>query len=274
MKLRVPRAPLNDLVEVIWLLPRASSSRPQAAVQRELALPTGTVELVVDLDDDRIVVFEHHDLDRAAAFEGPVLCGVHTRPFAIDTARPGRTLGVHFKPGGASAMLPIAAHALENVHVELEQVIGAAARQLRDELDCVAHDDELLLSTMEAYLLRSIRQELHPAMRNAIKRLDGDWLRPEVKTLVDESGYSHRRFNELFRNTVGLGAKQFSRVARFQHALRYIEGQSDVDWQDVVAECEFYDQAHLIHEFQRHAGLSPTAYVAQRGLRFNHPVVP
>ena len=94
-----------------------------------------------------------------------------------------------------------------------------------------------------------------------------------MKTLVDESGYSHRRFNELFRNSVGLGAKQFSSVARFQHALRYIEGQSTLDWQDVVAECEFYDQAHLIREFRRLSGLSPTVYLAQRGERLNHPVV-
>ena len=271
MKLRVPSPPLNDLVELIWLLP--AERDPHAGAQRELALPTGTVELVVDLDADRMSIFEHDHLDRPTTFEGPVLCGVHTRPFVIDTAKPGRTLGVHFKPGGASAILPLAMHALENVHVELDQVIGAQARRLRDELDRVAHDDELLMAAMEGFLRRSIRQELHPAMRDAIGHLDGDWLRPGVKALVDRSGFSHRRFNELFRNTVGLGAKQFSSVARFQHALRCIERQSVVDWQDVVAACEFYDQAHFIREFRRHAGLSPTDYLAQRGERFNHPVV-
>lgn len=34
----------------------------------------------------------------------------------------------------------------------------------------------------------------------------------------------------------------------------------------------FYDQAHLIHEFRRYAGSTPTAYLAKRGARLNHPL--
>ncbi|NJN52616.1 MAG: hypothetical protein HC809_13540 [Gammaproteobacteria bacterium] len=43
----MPRPPLNRFVEVIWLLPRGIEA------QYELALPTGTVELVIDLETTR-----------------------------------------------------------------------------------------------------------------------------------------------------------------------------------------------------------------------------
>ncbi|MDA1077142.1 MAG: hypothetical protein O3A63_20710 [Proteobacteria bacterium] len=48
-------------------------------------------------------------------------------PFAIDNNRSGKTLGVHFKPGGACALLPIAMREMNNQLVSLESVIGTRA---------------------------------------------------------------------------------------------------------------------------------------------------
>ena len=97
--------------------------------------------------------------------------------------------------------------------------------------------------------------------------------RPEIGTLVDESGLSHRRFNEIFRNEVGVSAKRFSRVQRFQQAIQYVESHDQVDWADVAIGCEFYDQAHLIHEFQRHGNMTPGEYLKRRTIKLNHPTL-
>ena len=35
-------------------------------------------------------------------------------------------------------------------------------------------------------------------------------------------------------------------------------------WPDLAVDCGYYDQAHLIHEFQQLAGLTPAAYVKNR----------
>ena len=48
---------------------------------------------------------------------------------------------------------------------------------------------------------------------------------------------------------------------------------NEPDWSDVALDCGFYDQAHLIHEFRRHANMTPTQYLSARTERFNHPVV-
>ena len=269
MKSIRPAAPLDALVEMIWLLP---SSPCAPGAPHELALPTGTVELVINLDDDRISVFGAADLREATYFTGAVLCGPHSSPFGLDGGRRRKTLGVHFKPGGASALLPVALHELENSHLLLEDVLGDDARLLRDELGRVSGSDRLLLSTMESFLLRWAGRALHPAVVAALRHLDTEGHRPDVRTLVNGSGLSHRRFNELFRATVGLGAKRYSRIARFQHALCLLERHPPVDWLDLVNECEFYDQAHLIHEFKKHSGLTPSEYLGRRGERFNHPL--
>ena len=44
-----------------------------------------------------------------------------------------------------------------------------------------------------------------------------------------------------------------------------IETQREIEWSAIAYDCGYYDQAHFIKEFQNFSGLSPTAYVAQRG---------
>ncbi|NJN52615.1 MAG: helix-turn-helix transcriptional regulator [Gammaproteobacteria bacterium] len=183
----------------------------------------------------------------------------------------GRTLGVHFKPGGAATLLPDPIYEFDNRHVALEEVLGGEARRLRDLLDPML-SEHALLTVIQDFLIDRVSTDLHPVVRGALAMMEGDCdVPPLVGAIVEQSGYSHRRFNELFRKSVGLGAKSFSRVMRFQRALRTIENSGEIDWADTALACGFYDQAHMIHEFNQHGGMTPMQYIARRGERFNHP---
>jgi AraC-like DNA-binding protein len=45
-------------------------------------------------------------------------------------------------------------------------------------------------------------------------------------------------------------------------------------WADLALSCGFFDQAHFIHDFQAFTGLTPSAYLAQRGEQHNHVPLP
>lgn len=267
MKARYPNAPLSRFVEVIWL---SEEAVPGPDV---FALPTGTVELIVNLRDDNTTFCSADNLSHLSSINGPMLCGVHSKPFVIDNSRPSRVLGVHFKPGGAAALLPAPLSEIENIHAALSELVGDRAAWLQEDLTQPHLSDHDLLARAEATLTTWIERDLHDVVHHAISAL-GQSMRPSVSALVDCSGFSHRRFNELFRNAVGLTPKRFSRLMRFQAALEFIERSTMLDWADAVDVCGFYDQAHLIHEFRRHAGMSPETYVATRGIgNRNHPAV-
>ena len=73
----VPRGELRELVAAIWL-----HRGPSATHRRDLVLPTGDTDLVINLGD----------LDGGATVVGPT-----TSPVVVDTASQRETLGVVFR---------------------------------------------------------------------------------------------------------------------------------------------------------------------------------
>jgi AraC-like DNA-binding protein len=55
--------------------------------------------------------------------------------------------------------------------------------------------------------------------------------------------------------------------------LRRIASDGAPDWSRIAAECGYYDQPHLVHEFRRLSGLTPNEYLASRLPNLNHTVV-
>ncbi len=262
MRIFPPHPELSPYIDCVWL---QTPSGREPAKEAELALPTGTVELVIEVDGNPVAVRPAADLKQTRVYESPLLCGVHSLPFALPEDK-STVLGVHFRPAGAFALLPLPLDTLKDIHVSLFDVEADFAGQLQERV-MAAKSALALNQTVQTLLLERLSREVHPLAR------DLSFLNtlPDVQTLVDRSGYSHRRFNQIFREAVGLTPKRFIRVTRFQRTLQEINTQGEADWQDIVASCGYYDQAHLIHEFQTHALMTPGAYLASRGPRINHP---
>lgn len=268
----VPGPPLNRFIGLFWLFQRETGH------VREQALPTGTMELVIDLDDDHLSVGNRDEAMRT--MRGPMVCGVYSEYFVIDSSRPSPILGVHFKPGGAFPFLGVPADELRNIHVSLDDIWGPLAHELRERLHGLA--PQQLFATLEHYLMAFVRSgrrryggtlEQHPAVAHAIARL-GAPDSPSVASVAGDTGFSMRRFIELFRQEVGLTPKVFARVMRFQRVLERVHAQEDIDWTDAALSCGYFDQAHFIHDFRSFSGLNPTTYRARRSEHRNHVPLP
>lgn len=88
-----------------------------------------------------------------------------------------------------------------------------------------------------------------------------------VKTVAHESGQSERTIQLKHKKYLGYSAKEITRYRRFLRTIEFIErsleqGMRIIDWQKCVEEFGYYDQSHLIHDFQFYLGLSPARYVS------------
>jgi AraC-like DNA-binding protein len=262
----VPRPPLSDFVGLFWFY---DGDEPGHALER--VLPTGTVELVINLRDDTIRLLGRTSTDRFQSFRGPVLCGPHSEFFVIPTSGQASILGVHFKPGGAFPFLPVPPGELHNAHVSLDALWGAKAGQLRERL-LEAKAPAGKFAVLEQALLAQAARPLarHPAVAFALKQFQRVPLAGTIADLTEQVGLSPRRFIQVFAEEVGLTPKLFCRVQRFQEVLRFIGRERRLAWADVALACGYYDQAHFIHDFRAFSGLNPTSYLRNRAEHPNH----
>ena len=265
-----PEPPLSNFVKLFWFY---EGYDPPHALER--ILPNGTLELIINLCDNPLKVYESQDAERSRSFGHSVVSGAHSDFLVIDTACQAATMGVHFEPGGAYPFLPVPAGELRDTHVTLEEIWGPAATVLRDRL-LEARTLEKKFLVLEQTLLEQAARPLvlHPAVAFALKEFQKV---PHARTIADVTnriGPSQRHFIQVFREEVGLTPKLFCRIRRFQEVLSLVEQEDQVEWTDVALSCGYFDQAHFIHDFRAFSGINPTAYHARRGEHLNHLPLP
>jgi AraC-like DNA-binding protein len=259
-----PRAPLADFVDRFWL-----SCGAAPAHQMERLLPNATVELIINLHQDRIYLYDRNDYHRCGSVPGCIVSGPRSGFFVIDTQDQMATMGVHFWPSGAFPFFRLPLSELADQSLALDVLWGAGAAELRERL-LATPLPEGKFRVLEAFLREQLAKpwRRHPAVSFGIQqlRVAGQ----SVAKVADKAGISQRSFIQLFNEQVGLPPKRFGRVSRFQKAIQSAHGCSDVDWAALAIDCGYYDQAHLIHDFQSFAGITPTTYLQQRTLHLNH----
>lgn len=180
-----------------------------------------------------------------------------------------RTIAVRFKPGAASYFFDLPLHELSDLHPSLPELwTPAVTDQFAEALWARPLSDREAIARVQRLLLRQLRVRpqrtaLVEAALGAIERTHGG---VRIETLADSLGVSRQHLASQFRSRVGLGAKQFARVCRFQHAAGRIRAAApgSIDWAALALEVGFYDQPHMIHEFQSLAAGTPQSFAAMR----------
>ncbi len=262
-----PGFPLGGFVDCFWHFDGYTASH-----KRERALPTGTVELVVNLDEDRIRVFRADDDFEGQRFHGSVVCGAQSGYFVLEPSHQMSVVGIHFRPGGAAAFLGAPAGEFTDRHLGLDDVWGATqARALRERL-LDAGSSGAMFTVLEQALLNRLRRPLlaHPAVAYALGPLTARPAVARIGEVQDKTGYGAKRFIELFRNSVGLTPKVYCRIMRFQAVIERLARGRRVEWATVALDGGYCDQSHLNREFRMLSGLTPSEYRPGDDDRPNH----
>src|SRR5580704_9014754 len=177
-----PLPPLSEFVDVFWICETYEVSH-----DKERLLPDGTVELVINLKEDEIRVYDPHDPDAFSTIPGCVVSGPRSEFFVIDTQGEAATVGVHFKPGGAFPFLRMPPSELNNQSVALEALWGSGSNRLRQRL-LEAKTPEEKFRQLECCLLQQLAKPLerHPAVSFALRQFFGPRRPPPVSRVVEQ----------------------------------------------------------------------------------------
>jgi AraC-like DNA-binding protein len=266
---RIPAAPLNGFIRSLWY----AQARP-AAHHRERVLPTGRVQVILNLARDFLLDCPEGLSDKR--MPPALVIGARSIYEVIDGSDMADLIGIVFKPGGFAAFASDAVDLFSNRSVGLEDVWGRGARELRDRLREVA-TPQGRLDCLEGFLIeRFVVRLLRPGsgrggeVEFALRRFQRAPSIATVREMARTTGWSERRFSQVFREEVGLAPKVWCRIERFQRAVHQLHAGVDVRWAELALDCGYYDQSHFANEFRAFSGIDATTYSASRTRWANH----
>ena len=251
-----PTPRLRTFVECYWTLegPRAVDASPP-----ERILPDGCVELILNFGDRFL---QHVDGERRRQPRNFIV-GQMTGPILISASGVVRLLGIRFQPGGTRPFLDLPANEITDRVIELGSLSWQFERSLLDSCEHAVELDQKI-AALDAYLTSRLNDARFGSNLLALAAtiIDRRGL-VSVDQLASRAGVSSRQLERRFLQEVGLGPKLLARIVRFQQVFRAVD-QSNPAWADVAIECGYYDQAHLIRDFNQFAQQSPAVLFASQ----------
>jgi len=260
----IPAAPLNRCVRSLWY-----ARVLDAPHSRQRILPTGRVQIILNLARDFFLDLSE---DKPAQPRQPsLIVGARSTYEIVDTSDMADLIGIVFQPGGFAPFARDSVHLFSNRNTGLEDVWGESARYLRDRLREAATPAARLLC-LEQFLLSTFAGRLsrHCMVDYALNRFQRTPSLSTVREVARGTGWSERRFSQVFREQVGFSPKAWTRIQRFQRAVQQLHAGLDLPWAEMALDCGYYDQSHFANEFRAFSGIDATTYSASRTLWANH----
>jgi AraC-like DNA-binding protein len=179
----------------------------------------------------------------------------------LGVQRGASMMGAHFRTGGAAPFFKFPISELAGTVVELDLIWKREILALREQL-LEAPSPDQKFDLLESFLIARARPRLDPdhTVSAALGMLN-NWPVLPLKELASRLGLTHKQMLARFDCRVGVTPKVASRIFRFQKAVSATAKMEAVPhWPDLAVDCGYYDQSHMIHEFQELAGLTPAEY--------------
>ncbi len=173
---------------------------------------------------------------------------------------------IRLSPIGFRAIFGLPAKAICNVATSAEVVTGSTISTLKARL-AEAHDDQMP-SLAEDFLLGLLLRRRNDAGADVALRVASAIRRSvsgvRLNAVASAHNLSLRQIERLFQEFVGLSPKCFERLHRANKALALHRAQPEQGWSSIAAASGYFDQAHMIREFQILNGSTPQSF-AQEG---------
>lgn len=228
-----PSAPLAAFVDHYWF-------SAQAGAPVTVLLPDGRVDVV---------------LEATPAGASVAVYGSVTARTSVALQPRARYVGVQFRPGAARHFIDAAAHELTDRAVGGERALRFDPARALD-----AASPQSVIACLDAALRRRLArlQPVPTRIDHAIDSVARAQGQVRIDALAAHVGVSRRQIERDFLDAVELAPKAFAAILRLRHASAWVRAGHPIA--EAALAAGYADQAHLSRDFQRYAGLSPTAY--------------
>lgn len=230
-----PNPSLRDLVSHYWVSPSGSDGV-------YTALPDGAIDLV----------FQVHNTDCNSW-----VYGTPTARIDIPLQPHCSYFGIRFKPGQNRHFMQPSARDLTDNSVVAHEAMDVSLNQISEALLC-ADGTALFDELLKSYLNKRCPEPQR--IDDAIRLIEARRGVIRIREVADMFGQSRRQFERVFLETVGVSAKTFATITRFQHTVQLLAATQKLPLSHIAAELDYVDQSHMSRDFKRLAGITPSQF--------------
>lgn len=166
-----------------------------------------------------------------------------------------------FTTNGFHSLFGLSLKDFTNQMVDAKSVFGNQITRLDQQLRRANNINEMAMSA-DAFLRAFVLQKKDNTLNEGFAAVSNTILQSNCEVPIEEyatmANMSMRNFERKFRKQVGTSPKLFCLTLRFNRALNLKLMAPEKCWTNIALECDYYDQMHMIRDFKKFAGASPT----------------
>ena len=173
-------------------------------------------------------------------------------------------VGIVFYSEGFAKLFNFPMAELTNKGRNVEQELSEDYHVFHDQLSSIAKEEQIILGLNEF-----IRKQLSKVdfsftkFDMLIRQIRDGQGSDKIPFLADQANMSERSLQRKMKSITGVSPKSYSKIVRFKSVLELIEGSTELDWQDILYQAGYFDQAHFIKDFKLYTGSTPSDFIKE-----------
>lgn len=173
----------------------------------------------------------------------------------------GKEIGfvaVRFRPGCFAHFYKGTMDELIETFLPVPELWGASGMELTERVMAAANF-EARIRLIESFLLEQIALNVksNDIVNDAVTTLLGKSGNIKIRDIMHALHIGERQFQRLFKQSVGIPAKQFQRYVRFESTIKQLMQSHNSDHISIILAHGYYDQPHFYKEFQEFLPMAP-----------------
>lgn len=223
--------------------------------------PQGTVDLMFCLEGGvKLANFKGDSVDLDRIF----LMAQQEGFFSIDFNPDSYIVGVVFYAESFKKLFNIPMEEVKNTGIGLEHNLNTEYLELFDQLASL-NKEEFIPQLFDQFWKKQLNNvdysftDLDKIIQH-IRKTKGT---TKMDQLAIDANLSNRSLQRKIKEITGVTPKTYSTVMRFKEVMNLIGSHQEIDWQDILYETGYFDQAHFIKDFKRYTGKTPSEFLKE-----------
>ena len=246
----VPRPTLVPFVECYWMAEGCKTFSQQI-------IPDGYSEMIFHYGDPYL-----RETSTARAVQQPlaIVAGQITQPLFIRPTGITAIFGVKFKPTGFWKLFGVNMKEICNAAISVDEVTGIDTNAIIHALQTATSVDQRIL--VENFLMKHAQQARVSKVDFFVESIVKNPGQSPVARLCKDENISLRKVERMFNESVGISAKVFMRLQRFNRIYKLLQ-QDKMSKAGAAYVCGYFDQSHFNRDFRIFSGEDPGTWFSK-----------